>query len=334
MYKDTKNKTEKSLLKETISVLFILSILFNCTTSQLINKDSNRLTTYNAKHQISPFYNQIDNYQTNSNYQFIGNKYFIHYPISNSIKNVPPQSLSILNDDHNFESKNQQSSTNDLSVLLKQFNLIRKRKHRSISNSSKVFNRSINHHQLNQTMPINANHSNAALNQFSRSLNLLDSSLKNTTQFNMTFSPSTLPFISSDNVKTSSGPDQIYIDILSSTRFWVQRIGECIQEIFVNYSFLKFDFFLNIASPLVIIIGVIGNSMTIVIMTRKRMRSSTNVYLAALATVDMLYLTFTFILSIKHYPGINRPTPVTRLYWRLLPILMMAADACTNCSGI
>ena len=67
-------------------------------------------------------------------------------------------------------------------------------------------------------------------------------------------------------------------------------------------------------------------------MTRKRMRSSTNVYLAALATVDMLYLSFTFILSLKHYPGITSATSITRLYWRLLPILMMTADACTNCS--
>lgn len=65
-------------------------------------------------------------------------------------------------------------------------------------------------------------------------------------------------------------------------------------------------------------------------MTRKRMRSSTNVYLAFLATVDMLYLSFTFILSLKHYPGIMHASPITRIYWSLLPILMMTADACTN----
>lgn len=67
-------------------------------------------------------------------------------------------------------------------------------------------------------------------------------------------------------------------------------------------------------------------------MTRKRMRSSTNVYLAALATVDMLYLTFTFLLSLKHYPGIHYATSITRIYWSLLPIFMMTADACTNIS--
>lgn len=83
---------------------------------------------------------------------------------------------------------------------------------------------------------------------------------------------------------------------------------------------------------MVILIGVIGNSMTIIIMTRKRMRSSTNVYLAFLATADVLYLTLTFILSLKHYPGVRNPTSLTRIYWRLTPIFMMIADACTNCS--
>lgn len=97
-------------------------------------------------------------------------------------------------------------------------------------------------------------------------------------------------------------------------------------------SILSFPYARPKASPVVILIGVIGNSMTIIIMTRKRMRSSTNVYLAFLATVDMLYLTLTFILSLKHYPGVRNPTGLTRLYWRLTPIFMMLADACTNCS--
>lgn len=83
-------------------------------------------------------------------------------------------------------------------------------------------------------------------------------------------------------------------------------------------------------SPIVILIGVIGNGLTIVVMTRKRMRSSTNCYLAALASVDLAYLLFTFALSLKHYPGGRHPKYGP--YWRALPVLMMLADACTNIS--
>jgi hypothetical protein len=103
-------------------------------------------------------------------------------------------------------------------------------------------------------------------------------------------------------------PNQVYIDFLTQTRFWVQRV----------------------LSPIVIVVGVIGNGLTIVVMTRKRMRSSTNCYLAALASVDMAYLLFTFALSLKHYPGWRHPR--YSAYWHSLPVLMMMADACTNIS--
>jgi len=55
---------------------------------------------------------------------------------------------------------------------------------------------------------------------------------------------------------------------LQTTRF-------CIQRILV---------------PIVVVVGVVGNSATIVVLTRRRMRSSTNVYLTALAVSDLLYL--------------------------------------------
>ena len=77
--------------------------------------------------------------------------------------------------------------------------------------------------------------------------------------------------------------DEMYVNFLEQSRFWIQRV-------FV---------------PLLMIIGIIGNTMTIVIMTRRRMRSSTNWYLAALSIFDMLYLIFTFILSFRHYPNIK-----------------------------
>lgn len=78
------------------------------------------------------------------------------------------------------------------------------------------------------------------------------------------------------------------------------------------------------------LVGIIGNSITMVIMTRRRMRSSTNWYLAALAIFDMIYLIFTFILSLKHYP--NAHDINYYLYWYMFPFSMMITDAASNTS--
>ncbi|CAG5132684.1 unnamed protein product [Candidula unifasciata] len=53
--------------------------------------------------------------------------------------------------------------------------------------------------------------------------------------------------------------------------------------------------------PLVVLVGVIGNFLSVVVLTRKCMNSSTNSYLSALAVFDLLYLLFSFYLSLKHY---------------------------------
>ncbi|XP_071034153.1 FMRFamide receptor-like [Parasteatoda tepidariorum] len=97
-------------------------------------------------------------------------------------------------------------------------------------------------------------------------------------------------------------------NFLIYSRFWVQRI----------------------LVPTIMTIGIIGNVITIVIMTRRRMRSSTNNYLAALAIFDMMYLIFTFILSLSHYPRV--PDIDHYAYWRLRPFIFMLTDACSNSS--
>lgn len=99
-----------------------------------------------------------------------------------------------------------------------------------------------------------------------------------------------------------------YKNFLLYSRFWVQRI----------------------LVPLLMTIGVVGNIITIVIMTRRRMRSSTNNYLAALATFDMMYLVFTFILSLSHYPNI--PNIENYVYWKMRPFFFMLTDTCSNTS--
>src|SRR6218665_388643 len=95
----------------------------------------------------------------------------------------------------------------------------------------------------------------------------------------------------------------------NNTRFWVQRV----------------------LVPTITVIGVVGNTITIVIMTRRRMRSSTNWYLAALAITDMIYLIFTFILSLKHYPNARHTDYY--FYWHCFPFLLMITDAASNSSA-
>lgn len=97
-------------------------------------------------------------------------------------------------------------------------------------------------------------------------------------------------------------------EFLTGSRFWVQRV----------------------LVPLIMVIGVIGNTITIVIMTRRRMRSSTNNYLAALAIFDMLYLIFIFVLSFAQYPDVSDPKYY--YYWKLWPFSLMITDACSNSS--
>lgn len=102
--------------------------------------------------------------------------------------------------------------------------------------------------------------------------------------------------------------NDFYENFLVGTRFWVQRV----------------------LVPLIMVIGVIGNTITIVIMTRRRMRSSTNNYLASLAIFDMLYLIFIFVLSFAQYPNLNEPK--YHYYWTLWPVSLMITDACSNSS--
>ena len=77
--------------------------------------------------------------------------------------------------------------------------------------------------------------------------------------------------------------------------------------------------------PLVMLIGVCGNSITIAVLTRKSMRSSTNFYLTALAISDMMYLVLFFILSLRHHPGMKKPE--TWFYWHFYRFALWLVDA-------
>ena len=61
---------------------------------------------------------------------------------------------------------------------------------------------------------------------------------------------------------------------LAATRFVVQRV----------------------LMPVVIVFGVVANTVNIAVLTRRSMKSSTNHYLSALAVYDVLYLALVFLI--------------------------------------
>lgn len=91
--------------------------------------------------------------------------------------------------------------------------------------------------------------------------------------------------------------------ILSDSRYTVQRI----------------------LVPIILIIGAFGNSITIAVMTRRHMQTSTNLYLTALAISDLLYLIFTFSLSLKHTPGMTHQDNL--IYWHYYRYALWLTDA-------
>lgn len=97
--------------------------------------------------------------------------------------------------------------------------------------------------------------------------------------------------------------DDVYATFLDVSRYVVQRV----------------------LVPLVLVVGVVGNSVTIVVLTRRQMRSSTNNYLTALAISDLLYLVFIFSLSIRHHPGMDHPHHW--FYWHYFRYALWLTDA-------
>ncbi|XP_055353583.1 FMRFamide receptor-like [Paramacrobiotus metropolitanus] len=86
---------------------------------------------------------------------------------------------------------------------------------------------------------------------------------------------------STDNCSTPDTSEVYYQDFLDLSRFWIQRI-------FI---------------PIISIVGIIVNCMTIIVFSQRRLRSSTNMYLKALAAFDLLYLMSVLTLSFYHYPN-------------------------------
>ncbi|KAG4078355.1 hypothetical protein HA402_013065 [Bradysia odoriphaga] len=84
-------------------------------------------------------------------------------------------------------------------------------------------------------------------------------------------------------------------------------------------------YFLRILVPCVAIIGILGNFVSVVVLTRRRMRCSTNIYLTALAVADIIYLLFVFILSWEHHPNIHHLK--FKFYWMTFGLSHWICDA-------
>ncbi|CAL8137206.1 unnamed protein product [Orchesella dallaii] len=90
-------------------------------------------------------------------------------------------------------------------------------------------------------------------------------------------------------------------EFLDSSRFWI-------------------PFFLT---PVLFIVGVICNVVSIKIFAKSSMRSATNIYLTALAVSDLLYQVFSFTMSWKYYYIMRNVS----LYWWYTPFGLWLTEA-------
>jgi len=93
---------------------------------------------------------------------------------------------------------------------------------------------------------------------------------------------------------------------LETTRFVVQRV----------------------LSPIIIAVGILANFLTVVVLTRSTMtRSSTNVYLTALAVYDAVYLALAFTMTWVHYGTVRTMAWYIRYSW---PVGRPLIDSASN----
>ncbi|XP_005181856.1 uncharacterized protein LOC101899002 isoform X1 [Musca domestica] len=85
----------------------------------------------------------------------------------------------------------------------------------------------------------------------------------------------------------------------------------------------------KILVPCIFVIGVLGNSVSVYVLTRKRMRCTTNIYLTALAITDIFFLTMGLLLSFQHYQYIHLHV---KIYWELYGTFTWLCDACAYIS--
>jgi len=84
----------------------------------------------------------------------------------------------------------------------------------------------------------------------------------------------------------------------------------------------------RVLAPTVISAGILANILTVIVLTRPSMtRSSTNVYLSALAVYDAAYLALAFTMTWIHYDTVKAMAWYTRYQ---LPVGRPLIDSASN----
>ncbi|CAF1526598.1 unnamed protein product [Adineta ricciae] len=82
--------------------------------------------------------------------------------------------------------------------------------------------------------------------------------------------------------------------------------------------------------PLLVVFGLIGNSLSILVLTRRRLiRTSTNNYLTILAVFDSCYLIFTLILNFGSHPSFTESVLVQNILYILRPLADFSSNTAT-----
>ncbi|UJR33307.1 hypothetical protein I4U23_020757 [Adineta vaga] len=82
--------------------------------------------------------------------------------------------------------------------------------------------------------------------------------------------------------------------------------------------------------PLLVIFGLFGNSLSILVLTRRRLiRTSTNNYLTILAVFDSCYLIFTLILNFGSHPSFSESVFIKNLSEILRPLADFSSNTAT-----
>ncbi|CDS36466.1 g protein coupled receptor [Echinococcus multilocularis] len=82
----------------------------------------------------------------------------------------------------------------------------------------------------------------------------------------------------------------------------------------------------KILTPFICTTGIVVNIINIIVLTRSWMKSSTNVYLTAVAASDLIYLTYSFLFSLQIYPTFYS----MRIYMQAVPIIHGTANLFSN----
>ncbi|XP_046444956.1 FMRFamide receptor-like [Daphnia pulex] len=134
--------------------------------------------------------------------------------------------------------------------------------------------------------------------------------LMNATTTTWWLSQNDTTYFDDGNQSVATTADPAFVHFRDESRFWVQRV----------------------LLPIVATIGVFGNGVTILVLTRRGMRSSTNAYLTALAIADLVYLLCVFWLSLRHYPHVREDLALSNFYAYTWPYSLWLTDATTNTS--